>query len=63
MGATGSVSAAAAGAAGSAGVPSPAAEAAPIYLDYNATTPVLREVADEMEPFLRLHFGYVVRNQ
>jgi len=28
-----------------------------IYLDYNATTPVFPEVADEMEPFLRTHFG------
>lgn len=30
---------------------------APIYLDYNATTPVAPEVADVMLPFLREHFG------
>jgi cysteine desulfurase len=30
---------------------------APIYLDYNATTPVAPEVADAMLPFLREHFG------
>jgi cysteine desulfurase len=29
----------------------------PIYLDYNATTPVLPEVVDAMLPFLREHFG------
>ena len=29
----------------------------PIYLDYNATTPVDRRVADTMIPFLREHFG------
>jgi cysteine desulfurase len=29
----------------------------PIYLDYNATTPVAREVADAMLPYLREHFG------
>jgi len=29
----------------------------PIYLDYNATTPVAPEVADAIEPFLRDHFG------
>jgi cysteine desulfurase len=29
----------------------------PIYLDYNATTPLDRAVADAMEPFLREHFG------
>ena len=29
----------------------------PIYLDYNATTPVAAEVADAMLPFLREHFG------
>ena len=29
----------------------------PIYLDYNATTPVAPEVADAIEPFLRVHFG------
>ena len=28
-----------------------------IYLDYNATTPILREVADAMAPFLYEHFG------
>ena len=28
-----------------------------IYLDYNATTPVLSEVLDAMLPFLREHFG------
>jgi cysteine desulfurase len=31
--------------------------AEPIYLDYNATTPVLPEVVDAMLPFLREHFG------
>src|SRR5262245_57238446 len=29
----------------------------PIYLDYNATTPVLPEVVDVMLPYLREHFG------
>ncbi len=29
----------------------------PIYLDYNATTPVAPEVANAMLPFLREHFG------
>jgi len=29
----------------------------PIYLDYNATTPVAPEVLDAMLPFLRQHFG------
>lgn len=29
----------------------------PIYLDYNATTPIAKEVADEMAPFLYEHFG------
>ncbi len=29
----------------------------PIYLDYNATTPVAPEVADAMQPFLRETFG------
>ncbi|MBI3374427.1 MAG: cysteine desulfurase [Betaproteobacteria bacterium] len=29
----------------------------PIYLDYNATTPVAPEVADAIEPFLREQFG------
>ncbi len=29
----------------------------PIYLDYNATTPIAREVAQAMEPFLYEHFG------
>jgi len=29
----------------------------PIYLDYNATTPLDPRVADAMEPFLRGHFG------
>lgn len=29
----------------------------PIYLDYNATTPILPEVADAMLPYLREHFG------
>lgn len=30
---------------------------APIYLDYNATTPISREVADVMRPFLDHFFG------
>jgi cysteine desulfurase NifS/selenium donor protein len=29
----------------------------PIYLDYNATTPIAREVADTMAPYLYEHFG------
>jgi cysteine desulfurase len=29
----------------------------PIYLDYNATTPIDPRVADAMEPYLREHFG------
>jgi cysteine desulfurase len=29
----------------------------PIYLDYNATTPISREVADAMAPYLYGHFG------
>jgi cysteine desulfurase len=29
----------------------------PIYLDYNATTPLLPEVVDAMLPYLRDHFG------
>ncbi|MBT9560757.1 MAG: cysteine desulfurase [Myxococcales bacterium] len=29
----------------------------PIYLDYNATTPVLPDVVDAMLPFLRDHYG------
>ncbi len=29
----------------------------PIYLDYNATTPVAPEVANAMQPFLREAFG------
>jgi len=29
----------------------------PVYLDYNATTPVTPEVADAIEPYLRQHFG------
>lgn len=29
----------------------------PVYLDYNATTPVAPEVADAIEPFLRRQFG------
>jgi cysteine desulfurase len=31
--------------------------ATPIYLDHNATTPVLPEVVDAMLPYLREHFG------
>jgi cysteine desulfurase NifS/selenium donor protein len=29
----------------------------PIYLDYNATTPIAREVAEAMTPYLHEHFG------
>lgn len=29
----------------------------PVYLDYNATTPVAPEVADAIEPYLRKHIG------
>ena len=29
----------------------------PIYLDYNATTPVALDVADAIQPFLDIHFG------
>jgi cysteine desulfurase len=32
-------------------------EDAPIYLDYNATTPLLPQVVDAMIPYLRAHFG------
>ncbi|MDF1519457.1 MAG: cysteine desulfurase family protein [Brevefilum sp.] len=32
-------------------------EVKPIYLDYNATTPIAKEVADEMAPYLYGHFG------
>ncbi|MBI5482708.1 MAG: cysteine desulfurase [Deltaproteobacteria bacterium] len=32
-------------------------DADPIYLDYNASTPVLPEVVDAMLPYLREHFG------
>ena len=28
-----------------------------IYLDYNATTPILPEVREAMQPFLAEHFG------
>ena len=35
----------------------PMNQAPPIYLDYNATTPVLPEVVEAMLPFLREHFG------
>ena len=30
---------------------------APVYLDNNATTPILPEVVDAMLPFLREHYG------
>ncbi len=30
---------------------------APVYLDFNATTPIAREVADAMAPYLYEHFG------
>ncbi len=29
----------------------------PVYLDFNATTPVLREVVEAMLPYFREHFG------
>ena len=29
----------------------------PIYLDYNATTPIAKEVADAMRPYLEAYFG------
>ena len=29
----------------------------PIYLDYNATTPIAPEVAEAMLPYLHEHFG------
>jgi len=29
----------------------------PVYLDYNATTPIAKEVAEAMEPYLYEHFG------
>jgi len=32
-------------------------ETSPIYLDYNATTPIAKEVADEMAPYLYGFFG------
>ena len=28
-----------------------------IYLDYNATTPIAPEVAEEMLPYIQAHFG------
>ena len=28
-----------------------------VYLDWNATTPIYPEVADAMEPYLRIHYG------
>lgn len=34
-----------------------AAKRGPIYLDYNATTPLLPEVVEAMLPYLRRHFG------
>jgi len=30
---------------------------APVYLDYNATTPVDPQVADAIDPYLHQHFG------
>lgn len=33
------------------------AEQTLIYLDHNATTPILPEVVDAMLPYLREHFG------
>ena len=36
---------------------SPLRMSAPIYLDYNATTPVAEDVLDAMLPFFREHFG------
>jgi len=35
----------------------PMPETKPIYLDYNATTPIAKEVADAMVPYLYDHFG------
>jgi cysteine desulfurase len=29
----------------------------PIYLDYNASTPIAAEVAEAMRPFLTAHYG------
>ena len=29
----------------------------PIYLDYNATTPLTHEVVEAMQPYLEEHFG------
>jgi cysteine desulfurase len=37
--------------------PLPALEGGPVYLDYNATTPVDPRVADAMLPYLTTHFG------
>ncbi len=36
--------------------------ARPIYLDHNATTPILPEVIDAMLPYLREHFGNASSN-
>jgi len=32
-------------------------QAKPVYLDYNATTPLTEEVIETMRPFLEKHFG------
>jgi len=35
----------------------PGLEASPIYLDYNATTPIDPTVVEAMLPYLSIHFG------
>lgn len=32
-------------------------QAKPVYLDYNATTPLIEDVIEAMRPFLEVHFG------
>src|SRR5690242_15531924 len=38
-------------------LPHPGLEHGPIYLDYNATTPIDPRVVEAMLPYLTLHFG------
>uniref|UniRef100_A0A7S3F7M8 cysteine desulfurase n=1 Tax=Prasinoderma singulare TaxID=676789 RepID=A0A7S3F7M8_9VIRI len=40
-----------------AALPGPQGEDGPVYVDYNASTPIAREVADAMAPYLYEHWG------